>query len=342
MFRAIEQQQNSVFMNYPIIQSIANDTEWTCSDNEKRPIDAHALLANGAIKMAYLFGDTYPLTTLHKLNESSDLDMVNRTYRFQSHKNRIIMIDVEPSASEDIRAAAAAFPAHYSEISMNGGVHLLIQVPEALINDDNKYIFETTVLKDDSGSFEYIFNNHYATFTKKIIMDKAIADFENNPSDRAMLEQLLASIVNMDRHNKQIREEARRMKNEFNTDNIHTREAQQIVKLVATKKFIEKQRTKTYQEYNNDVSRYEMNVLSASVGYVERFLTVVINETVTLQDYFKNMNDSDTIYTAYLIAQQILPERDKHHEFRSGMPYLLYSAQRALSYIRASSKIKNT
>lgn len=339
MFDHYTQLSNDIFMEYPIIQFLGKDNRWTISDKEKRPVDAKHLLETHEVRNARVYDDPYPLVTLAELNADENLYHTNRAYRAQAQHNHVLILDVEPDASPEVKQFAIDFPAHFTELSRNGGVHLIIAVPDIAITPENEYLFTSTVIKSPDNTFELIMNDHYITFTKRIVHDKPIADFKNNEDDFNKLVNFLDNIVKMDAKAKEERELKRQMAVDFDDSDLHL---DLIDKLMDSKNFIafmEKQSEKTPDSFHGDLSRYEGSIATACAGFVHRFATSLPN-TLVLKETFKEMTDNDWIYTAYKMTKFIVPERDKHDEYRDGMPWLLYNAQSGWTFIRAKDQQK--
>lgn len=373
LYAHIKHQPHDVFLNNPLIQEIGKENKWTVSyrdkDGSKIPTDAKKLVETGYIGPAYIHNGPYPLLTLDELDKGikkqKDIPYEsNRAYRLHSNLNRVIMIDVEPEASDTMLRFAADFPAHYSEISQNGGVHLLIKVPEDLITEKTEYLFDSTVIKErkekepsenenkeDSkntdetdtrkkppkASYEVLLNNHFVTFTKKMIMGKPIADFENNPEDKKRLETFLGNVVKMDEKQKEIRDMMKGKSVEMDTSDVDMEKVMQIFNSTPRSIFIAKQKNKSAVDYNNDLSRYEMSISTACAGHVFTFKRN-LDRNAAMLERFQSLSDNDYVYLVYLMVKASVPARDKHKELRDNIPWLLYTSREAWSFINAQHK----
>lgn len=333
------------FIQYPIIQYIANDKRWTVSDTNKRPINAKELLESGNI---YGARDESELVTLYELDNNPNLQAVNRTYRLQARHNNVIMIDVEPEASNELKNQAFYFPAHYTELSTNGGVHLLIAVPQDLINDENRYLFEELsvfkepVPKEENrpSYFEVLFNDHYITFTKRAIIDKASVDYNTNPQAKQQLANFLNNIVQLDKERKEKRELAKSYQIDMFEESISKEKKEQIQKFINIRHLDPvKQRAieRDIGMYNEDLSRYEMAVATGIVGGVLRTSNLA-RTTITYRDMLSTFTEQDYVYASYLIMKDIIPYRDKHEEYRDGLPWLMYICREAYTYVISQQK----
>lgn len=333
MFEQCIQQPTDIFMQNPLIKEIAHEEQWTISDKNKKPVDAVHLLNTYEVRNARVLDDPYPLVNLHRLNQDENLMHTNRAYRLQAQHNRIIVVDVEPSGSPELLQFAMDFPANYTEVSRNGGIHLLIKVPEDVITPENEYLLTTTVIKTEDTHLEVIMNDHYITFTKRIPMDKEIADFENNPDHKNRLRQFLNNIVEIDKEAKLQRELKRQMSVSFDDSGVDKENINELVNSLPFVNFIKKQKSKSLEKFNNDLSRIEASISTSCAGYVRYYSQKVIPGTQVLSKRFGHFTENDWIYAAYKMTEIIVDPRDKHSEHRDGLPWLLYLAQGGWSFI---------
>lgn len=339
LFGAYLQQHENVFRQNALIDKLKTDTEWTVSSNDKKPLDAKVLLASQEIKWASLFEAPYPLVALTELDADPNLDWVNRAYHLDARKNRVFMIDVEPEATDDTLINAINCPANYTEISKRGGVHLMIEIPEDLITPENEYLLDTTVIKDEKLEIEYIFNNHYCTFTKNIVMNKTNTDFNNDPTAKAILKNMLDTIVIIDKDAKLARDAANKIKTTFDTNDLNMTAINKLISIKSLKPFIEKQKQKSSADYNNNDSRYERAVAVACAHKV-RSTVKFAKESPYINKIFKDFSDSDAIYATYELLKQCLPYREKHDTSRNGLPWLMYQARGSWTYLLSQDELK--
>ena len=335
-----------VFKQNPLIHYLKNDKRWTISTDDKIPVDAnHFLTHNFDIKPAStLEGD--PFVTLDDLDAVKELDAVNRAYHLHARDNHIMMIDVEPSAPQEFIDFACDFPAHYTEWSKNGGVHLLIAVPDALITDENRYLFtDLTVLKEDvkdkdrEAGYEVIFNNHFITFTKYMFTEKRVADFIHNEQDKQKLARFLNQLVVMDKERKALREQLRKDREKLSAIDTSSERYQRIetfVNLEGFKKYKTELETLSAADYQHDVSRYEASIAS-KIGFKVLQLKKYALDSVSFRNIVLQLTEDDLMYATYVILKDIIPYRDKHNEDRENMPWLLYTARNG--YIFAKTKM---
>lgn len=342
-------ESNYLFNQNSLIKKLGSDEKWTISDKSKVPIDAAYLLkTKDVVRNAKLTDPSYnPLVSLTRLNYESDLELANRAYRLSAFDNNTFMIDIEPKADDALLQEWMNFPAQYTEVSMNGGVHLLIQVPDSLITDKNRHIFESVVqIKDGSNNeMEFLFNDHYITFTKKIPVDKPNSTFEKGSIDYLKLKALIDWFVDKKEEQTSIQQ--------LDFDGTYPDEnqliEQQLEELddncepnvlyisVFENDFFESS-LPSLEECDNDQSTYEERtvrlinyVLIRAIGDLElnKNKRKHVYQTNRIDEY----KDFDVIGLAYLYAQQILEYRPKHDEYRQGKPWLLYLAVRTYNYL---------
>lgn len=331
-------QSKQLFKQHPIIQRISENKRWTVSNDNKLPLNTHDLMS-GFIRLANVYDEVNPLTTLNALDDNENLDAVNRTYHLNASQNRILMVDAEPDAPDDVLQRVLAFPAEYTEISRNGGVHLLIQVPEHLITEENRYLFDLTVIKDKDLNVEYLFNNHFCTFTKKITTDKPISDI-NDPSYQQAITKLLNGIVAIDAKTKALREALLAQREVLvNTDDINTKLVSRITTLDGVQSLKRRLAQKSLADYNNDNSRYESAIASS---YAFKIIETMnnINKSKKLKPLFDGFDESHIIHTVYVLLKESIDYREKHSTTRQGLPWLLMVSRDSVAFARVSNENK--
>ena len=339
----------SVFIQNPLIDKIADDENWTVSDDKKKPVNAKVLLATEQVVNAKFDGE-WPLVSLRLLDSNIKLDAVNRAYWLQARKNRVIAIDIEPVASDLMKNYMIHFPAHYTEMSRNGGVHVILEVPESMINDENRYLFDDlSVLKEDvpkneegkelrPAHFEVLFNDHYVTFTK-FMVHKPYCDYENDSKARSALAEFLDTIVKMDKKRKEIRERIRQYKISMINNQITTEKKEAIEKFTGLLPFDnakEQAEMKDPADFGGDLSRYEMSIASGLAYHTLRCHEGA-KDTISYRELAESLTENDLVYAIYTMLEEVVPYRDKHDEERDGLPWLLFTAKNAYEFTRANT-----
>lgn len=340
------------FRQNPLVAHLASDPHWTVSDDEKRPVNARILLESGAVINAKPEDD--PLVTLDKLDANENLNAVNRAYRLRARENRVMMIDVEPDAPESMKQHVLGFPGHYTELSKNGGVHVMIRVPDDCINDENRYMFDDLSVfkepvpkaedgKQDRGAYyEVLFNDHYVTFTKKMLTQKPCVDYNTDAGAKDALVKFLANIVNLDKQKKQEREVAKQFRIQLMDEFLEDEKEELVEKFLELKAFDkarEQADEKDITAFGGDGSRYEMSVANGLAYHVIN-THGLIKDTISFKDMAAKLSVQDLVYAIYLLLKDAVPYREKHDEDRDNLPWLLFTSKRAFEYVKAQKSTK--
>lgn len=337
------------FKQNPLVAHLASDPHWTVSDDEKRPVNARILLESGAVINAK--PEDNPLVTLDQLDADENLAAVNRAYRLRARENRVVMIDVEPSAPDSMKQNILDFPGHYTELSKNGGVHVMILVPEDCITDANRYMFDNlSVFKEPvpkgverGAHYEVLFNDHYVTFTKKMLTQKPCVNYNEDPEAKNTLMKFLDTIVELDKEKKQEREVAKQFRIQLMEDFLEDEKQQLVDKFLELKAF-ENARiqadAKTIIDYGGDSSRYEMSVANGLAYHVIN-TQALIKDTISFKDMAAKLSVQDLVYATYLLLKDAVPYREKHDEDRDNLPWLLFTSKRAYEYVKAQKANKS-
>lgn len=356
VFGVVPQQPPHVFASNPLIAKIANDESWSVSDKNKVPVNFRLLQETGSVVGAKL--DSNPFVTLQTIDKDPNFDMVNRMYRLSALENRVMMIDIEPKEKDETLLWWSRFPAQYAETSKNGGLHLLIQVPEEFINDENSYIFDTLVqIKENKeGTCEYLFNRHNITFTKQMF-NKLQPDFRKGTNDGVWLEWLLNHLVEIDKDARDRRLHFEHAP-EFDEANLHMDYInQQLSKpedapmrgymfhdVIMNKRFIDNMLDET-QKPDHSAREYS-NLLKIHRQLIKTANSLIKQDDAMGSTYYESsdhsceMTANDFIYLAYKYAKELFPYRDKHEEHRDNLPWLLYQSRQAYYYIKLKDQEK--
>lgn len=336
----------TVFAANFLVDHLKDEPMWTMSSRDKRPIDAKVFLESNAIEDAYLDGPS-PLVTLPELDADDRLQAVNRAYRLHAKDNRVIAIDVEPEATDAMKEMVLNFPSHYTELSMNGGVHLFIMVPEDLVDDHNRYMFDDlSVFKEPipdgenrPAHFEVIFNDHYITFTKRMLTQKPCVNYATDPQAKAQLKAFLDNIVKIDAQKRADRELAKQYKVELFEHSMEPEQLERIetfTELIAFDTPKQQAGEKQASDYGGDNSRYEMSTASFIAAHVIKKHRMA-KGTLSFSELASKLKEPDLIYAVYHIIKDILPYREKHDEYRDDLPWLMYTSKGAYEYIKAQN-----
>lgn len=369
--------QQERFTNNRLIDKIKNEPYWTVSDDKKRPLDANLLILHPAkFALASFKNDNWPLVPLTDLDNDDRLTYTNRAYRLHAEDNRVICIDMEKTASTELRESLKKFPVDYAEISLSGsGIHYLIEIPEDLIPDEAKYLFDDqVVVKSDDGSFEVFFNDHYVTLTKNILppSEYTLKRVEEEPEHRRKITRMLLMLADIQK----ARKSASALSDEFIPDTIcdDLTPYEQELEIMLKKKLPPYGHFsfKTLSDYQMDHSRYELylatSIASRAINIHEELQKLLAGDKETLNrcGAYKNypeekkqewigwdqfdINEEETrnhlagiVYNVLcskeLQEEHILDPRPKHKEFRNGIPWLMDRAVRGTGF--ACSRIIN-
>lgn len=337
----------STFISNPLIAKIADDKYWTVSDDEKRPINAVALLHDHTVKNVR-FDEGWPLVSLKELDSDKMLEAVNRAYRLRARDNRVIVVDVEPVAPNAMKADVMNFPAHFTELSRNGGVHLLIEVPEDLITDTNRYMFEELSVfkepvpkvpkgeKERPAHYEVLFNDHFITFTKRMATQKPCVDYATNPEAKEQLRAFLKQIEDLDLQRKKDREITKKYRIQMLDEQFTEEKKANINKFIGMSAFNATKQDlmhKTADDFGGDQSRYEMSVATTFAHSVLKYHKMA-KDTLTLRTLAMSLRDQDLAYATYLLLKDAVPYREKHDEEREDLPWLVYTSKNAYEFAK--------
>ena len=369
--------QQERFTNNRLIDKIKDEPYWTVSDNIKRPLDAKQLISHPArFALASFKNGNWPMVTLTELDKDPRIIGTNRAYRLHAEDNKVICIDMEKTASQELRESLKRFPVDYAETSLSGsGIHYLIEIPEELIPDEAKYLFDDqTVVKSEDGTFEVFFNDHYVTFTKNILppSEYTLKRVEEEPEHRTKITRMLLALADIQK----ARKSASELSDEFIPvaicDELTPYEQELETRL---KKKLPPYGTftfKTLADYQMDHSRYELylatSIASRIINIHEDVQKLLSGDKDAMKrsnaypkypeekkkewvgwDKFDIKEEETRNHLAGIVynvlcskdlqEEKILEPRPKHKEFRNDMPWLMDRAVRGTGF--ACSRIIN-
>lgn len=369
--------QQEQFANNRLIDKLKNEPYWTVSDEKKRPLDATKLILHPPqFALASFKNGNWPMVPLTELDKDERLRYTNRAYRLHAEDNRVICIDMEKTASPELRESLKKFPVDYAEISLSGnGIHYLIEIPEDLIPDETKFLFDDqVVVKSDDGSFEVFFNDHYVTLTKNILppSEYTLKRVEEEPEHRRKITRMLLTLADIQK----ARKSASEISEEFTPETIandltpyeQELETKLKQKLPPYGPFV----FKTLSDYQMDHSRYELYL---ATSLASRLLNIhedtqkllagdkdALNRINAYKNYpeqkkqewigwdeFDIHNEETRNHLAGIVYNilcskniqeaKLLEPRPKHKEFRNDIPWLMDRAIRGTGF--ACSRILN-
>ena len=296
----------SAFYSNPFIQQIGRIPKWTVSDKTKRPIDSVFLRATGKIRGA---AKPYEQRTL-SLDELTAFlpNAANHAFYLDCLEDGFMVLDIEPKCPSKLKRKLLSLPYIYGERSLSGhGYHLIFPMPKNF--DQFPDAENRVVLKEDHGWYE-ILMNHWVTFTRSVIPSCSHPQF-----DFETLYAFLARKAEATAYSNASIEEV-----SLADISLGTRLVEEMIHQPPFYK-------KKLSDFGNDFSKYEFGLIN--------FMIFKLNSLMKKIPYCLNTkpySNSDKSAILYKVIKDpsILPHRDKHDTVRGGMPYLLYSINRAL------------
>lgn len=318
------------------IDWLAKDPNWGASDDQKRPLYFGDFLKTNNpqdISMATL-DKLDKLPTLDEMDAHPSLFEVNRAYRLHASDNLVVSFDIEPASHPSYLAHYAAMPAHYSEYSRNNGIHLYYRIRRNRLSPDAlNLILQTTVYKYPNKIdtlqtpvpfiYELILNNHWVTFTEKVITDHVLPLHEDAPDE----------IYHMIEHAATINKQRIDLSDANLSVELESTElSQKLANLIREnkKKMVELAEL-TPMDYEDDTSRYEFACASKICFMLSnRLANPKAFDAMFLEVDLENIDYADKINAVLEVLVEVIPEREKHVKHRiNGVPYLLYITQKA-------------
>lgn len=265
----------------------------------KTPLDVKELASSGHIRGAFAT-DEQCLMTLEELRAAFP-GAVNNAFYVNAQIDEVLILDIEPDCPADVRDELLALPALYRETSMSGkGYHLIMPIPSNF--GDFPIATGKRKLQHEKKWFEVLIE-HWVTFTRNPIAEVA------ESSSGLTWEEVWADLAI------EAKEVTAR-----DFDLASERPEVPMMDAVVASVVAGRSYGKTLADFHGDHSRWEFGLL----GYYWNRLEAASRQAWVIQMH--TWSDSDRVWALYEVAQRVLPERDKHHEQRSGLPYLLYAA----------------
>lgn len=357
------------FNNNSAINALASFPIWTISvvnpktGDDKMPIDMDCYLNTGRLK-PFSYKNQNALQPLSSFN-SLALPVSNRTLRPAALSIHYFVIDVEKDSMEKDRKLLKNLPIQYSERSMHGGWHMIVKIPDEILNTP-KYqplLMDTSKKIGEYGphtGIEFFFNRHFLTLTRAC---QKLPSFYTSPSNEEKEIQLkslanlfdnvlLPMVVNKNIDNISISAEEPKLSKKISRTLLNETDLLTNVIKLSPEEYLHESGK---QQGEVDHSQYEFNIVIRIVStlynkwfYYDHWATYITSNfehpglkyANDLNDFSnKSQVDQDSIiiWTAYNIANTLLEHRDKYDSFRDGLPYLAYLAQKSLEYIRSNS-----
>lgn len=298
------------FYNHPFIQSIAGRERWTVSDNTKKPLDMYIWEYQGRPAGA-LFNDENSLVSLPKLCQLLP-NATNNTFYMDALVDNFVMLDIEKTCPDDIKAELLQLPYIYGETSLSGkGYHLVFPMPACM--QEYPIAMKKVVMKEEHGYYEILLN-HYVMFTRNMIAPATgNADFE--VFFRSLCEK---------------QKETHR--EDIDIDNLEPEPGPDYDKIMSL--LMRQEYRKTPEDFHGDISKFEY-------GYIGHFnfkLKQILKVNTIAVGY--TYSDNEKAWMLYKIVRDRIPYRTKHDEFRDGLPWLLYLAREIIAKDDSTKKKK--
>ena len=290
------------FYENPAIMEIAKNERWTWSmgDNGKIPADLKEYIRSGKVTGAKYFGPRC-LGTLDELNKAI-ATLGNNTYYLDAQSDGLCVLDIEKHCPDPIKQELLRLPYRYAALSSSGsGYHLIFDVPAGAY-EKFPIIAQKRAMKGKGNHFEILLHQ-YCVFTRRSL-PKATGAGNWEELFYSLAEQQKPTAT---RENFDISEDE--------PDDIPMRDE-------ALAFLIDSAYSKGLQDFENDLSRYELGEMGHMLRMLRRF------------EYIHNLDrysDDMSAWLLYLSGAERIAYRGKHDEVREGVPWLMYTAKVAIS-----------
>lgn len=325
------------FRQNPVIDTLAKLPYWTLTkSDDKMPIDIYKFFDYVATRNdipEFFYGATEadgntPFTTLDDLYQSLTVDLKNAldtkilpdfvhdvqvgpvAFRLTCRTQPYVVLDIEPSASEEIRQKFLNTKFLYCETSMSGkGLHMIFDSKDILA----KYPFAAMkpALKNGADGYEILIN-HYVTFTgNNIVLPTSTDDtffyeeFEKLASEATEPMDTTEATIDTD------------------VSNIY--KSQYILDIIKPRK--------TYAECANDENDKSKQDWT--------FICSLASQLLKITDTYTNVHEftiDELASLLYVITTKYIPHREKHDRSLNGGTWLEYEVTQAIGFVIAKRK----
>lgn len=305
--------QIEAFDTNPAIMSMADDPVWTVSgrigdsSGHKAPLNAVAYLIAGVVYGAVTHDEECLVTKQQVVNDVCNGSPANLTAYLDIEQRPWMVVDIEPTCPPAVRDELLTLPYVYGEVSMSGkGYHLIMPLPGNL--DEFPVASRKLKLQEEHGWWE-ILQAHLITFTRRTIEPVA------NPGGTGDWEAVYASLASLAKDSGTVGGL------ELSTDRPEIPD-EDLISASLTREL----RTKSLSDFNGDHSRWEFSVLSS----LNRRLGLVLN-TTAIRSNGHEYTDDELMWVLADACQEIVGRREKHEEYREGVPFLVHRAAEMLA-----------
>lgn len=359
-------EQIQAFNNNPLIKRISQIPQWTISDNNKHPLNIQS-----AIDTDFRYPKFFSYDRQGNLAPLADFDnkvpasLTNRAIRLNTEKLHIFALDIEPEYNHDQwNQWLRWLPYDYAEFSTHNGIHMLVNIPDDVYNisEFKNYVNHRTdvqFLEEEKShqGIEFVFNRHFMTLTRRVIIDPQDMPFESYPprndADRSKrIAQFILKVI------KPADDKAHSDLN-INRDILAkiddtTKQQAAILKTYITKDEIDHAKQTAVAKAKNpegglDLSRLEWRFFSSIYGYYRQitknaaYLTSLEQQLriSNVKELTKVINsDTVTAVTMAMIGQETLRPRPKWNTKRQGIPWLLSNCFKVIKYFTEKDNAK--
>lgn len=291
------------FYTNPAVQLLAGHSRWSVSDNEKMPIDMRELMSTGRLWGAREISETC-LVTLDELKAVLP-NAANNAFYLQAQTDGLLVLDIEKTCPPEIAAELLGMSETlYSELSMSGrGYHLLMPLPANFW--DYPLATGKRVLREEHGWYEILLD-HWVTFTRTdVLAERFLGPDEDVLPVAPEWAELYASLAE-----KAV--ETPTVELDINAEKPEIPREAQIVDLMTRQPH-----KRDLATFHGDYSRWEFSILGVLYNRLSAILVAI--KDVVDHPYDEN----DQAWLVFTAAQQVIPPRTKHDEYRNEMPLLM-------------------
>ena len=313
------------FYENPVIKMLGPKEKWTVSttktpdwmttDNNKMPIDMWVLQHENRIAGAKYGEGHNPLVDLNTLCQLIP-SATNNAYNLDAIEDGVVVLDIEPGCPDNLKNQFMKLPYIYAETSMSGqGIHMVFELPEDIINDYPDVKIKS-YLREQNGYFEILLK-HMVTFTRNALPpSQAVFDisaFRNVFEMLAMQAKPSSKAIEMGTPEESI-------------DGIPYAEdlLQELDEIQYAKTIEDFPQKAKHSTAPYDYSAYEFGMCSFYYSQLKRIIQQEPYNTNT----YTNEEMASIVYAK--VANTVEP-RSKHNQMRCGMPWLLFTATRAIA-----------
>lgn len=320
------------FRKQPWVQKIADKPKWTICDNTKMPVDMFMIEYRQTICGAKT-DKAWSLDTLDNVHRIVP-NLANFDFNLQGILDDIVVLDIEPSCPERVKRNLLKLPSLYCEESMSGkGIHMVFPYPHDIAVEIPD-IQNRVVLKPKHKWYEILIN-HFVTFTGREMPHTPTKSPENF---RKLFRKLALSQKKRSPNGSGINVD-------IEIENIQELEPKYFPALDDVLMYLRadaERRTKTPEDYNDDMSTFEYNHMAFLDHRLDSILKV--SDIADAINATRPLSLTERAWCVYTAGAEFLPYREKHDSHRMckdvRVPWLLYEAIKAVTN-NEEQKIRN-